>query len=227
MPKRKQASSESRQSTAPRTSKKAKQHTAPIRREVSESNSDESHRTEQLLHRGSLSPPRRQPVRTRRTKQTTTTRSVVRKILHTSETCSPKPSNSEESDILRYNPDTALYYPGTDLVIDGWFQPCRGCGAFTAGQLVAGYKEAPACQRCQDKLSSAVEGIIPPGIDAGTAVSLIDFFHGWMKIRVPLQRQQTLKDRLNVKQELITRMHEHWVNCREDARAQKCRIPCA
>lgn len=180
MPKRKQASSESRQSTAPRTSKKAKQHTAPIRREVSESNSDESHRTEQLLHRGSLSPPRRQPVRTRRTKQTTTTRSVVRKILHTSETCSPKPSNSEESDILRYNPDTALYYPGTDLVIDGWFQPCRycsqflsrpatcslwlyclakikqvaatcdvcrGCGAFTAGQLVAGYKEAPACQR--------------------------------------------------------------------------------
>ena len=181
MPKRKQACSESRQPTALRTSKKAKKHAVLVRREVSESNSDESHRTEQLLHRGPISPPRRQPVRTRRTQQTRTSRSVVRKILHPSETCSPAlSSNSEESAILRYNPDTALYYPGTDLVIDGWFQPCRyrlqvllrsatcnlrlhrltrirqvaatcdvfrGCGAFTAGQLVAGYKEAPACQR--------------------------------------------------------------------------------
>lgn len=76
-------------------------------------------------------------------------------------------------------------------------------------------------------MSSAVEGVIPDGVDAGTDVSLIDFFYGWLKIRVPLQRQQTLKDRLNVKEELIIRMHEHWVNCREDARAQNCRIPCA
>ena len=81
--------------------------------------------------------------------------------------------------------------------------------------------------RCQDKLSKAVDGIVPPETDAGTDVSLIDFFYGWMKIKVPLQRQQTLEDRLHVKHDLVGRMYEHWVNCREDARAQNCRIPCA
>lgn len=126
MPKRKQACSETRQQPGGKTTKKAKQHAAPIRHEVSEPNSDESHRTEQLLHRGSVTPPRRQPVRARRTKQIRTGRSVVRNTLQPVENCCSTRGNSEEeSDILHYNPDTALYYPGTDLVIDGWFQPCR------------------------------------------------------------------------------------------------------
>ena len=81
--------------------------------------------------------------------------------------------------------------------------------------------------RCQDKLSKAVEGAIPPGFNADVQVDTIDFFHGWLKIRVPLQRQQTVQDRQCVKQDLIVRMYEHWISCREDARAQNCRIPCA
>lgn len=126
MPKRKQTCSEGRQQPGRQSSKKAKQHTAPARRETSEPNSDESHRTEQLLHRGSVTPPRRQPVRTRKTKQIRTSRHVVRNTLQPCETsCSTLSNSEEESDILHYNPDTALYYPGTDLVIDGWFQPCR------------------------------------------------------------------------------------------------------
>ena len=179
MPKRKQTCSEGRQQPGRQTSKKSKQHTAPVRHQCCEPNSDESHRTEQLLHRGSVTPPRRQPVRTRRTKQTRTSRHVVRNTLQPSETCLTLSNSEEESDILHYNPDTALYYPGTDLVIDGWFQPCRwahnllpstlynllaaqaqgssscntsevcrGCGAFTAGRLLADHKEAPVCQRC-------------------------------------------------------------------------------
>ena len=76
-------------------------------------------------------------------------------------------------------------------------------------------------------MSKAVEGVIPPETDAGTDASLIDFFYGWMKIKVPLQRQQTFEDRLHVKHDLVGRMYEHWVSCREDARAQNCRIPCA
>lgn len=126
MPKRKHACTEDNQQARHKNSKKAKQKSLPVQQEVSEPNSDESHRTEQLLHRGSVTPPRRQPVRTRRAKQTRAGRSIVRKALEPPViSCSAHSNSEEESDIFHYNPDTALYYPGTDLVIDGWFQPCR------------------------------------------------------------------------------------------------------
>ena len=129
MPKRKHACTEDTWQVRRQIAKKAKQESLPVRQEINEPNSDESHRTEQLLHRGSVTPPRRQPVRARRAKQTKTGSSIVRKALEPPSTSCPTHSNSEEeSDIFHYNPDTALYYPGTDLVIDGWFQPCRYSG---------------------------------------------------------------------------------------------------
>ena len=82
------------------------------------------------------------------------------------------------------------------------------------------------CCRCQEKLSKAVQGM-PPYADASDAHGCIDYFYGWMKIKVPLNRQQTAADRLLVQHDLIIRMSEHWVSCREEARAQQCRVPCA
>lgn len=80
--------------------------------------------------------------------------------------------------------------------------------------------------RCQEKLTKAVEGILPhacPPDQPGP----IDYFYGWMNIRVPLKRQQSLSDRLQVRHDLLVKMADHWVQCREEARAANCRNPCA
>lgn len=143
---------------------------SPIQEE-SQTDSDESHRTEQLLHRHSVTPPQKQPTHRPSTKRDS--------FSSASSACTTSPdlaylgsaSSEVESDVLQYSADTAVYYPGTDLVIDGWFQPCRsalaatvcnackrnmyqakvlcnrGCGAFTAGQVEVGSKVAPLCQR--------------------------------------------------------------------------------
>ena len=68
---------------------------------------------------------------------------------------------------------------------------------------------------------------MPPYEGASDAHGCTDYFYGWMKIKVPLNRQQTAADRLLVQHDLIIRMSEHWVSCREEARAQQCRVPCA
>ncbi|DBA75547.1 hypothetical protein WJX79_007813 [Trebouxia sp. C0005] len=227
MSKRRQSCSSEDLQAGFQCSKKAKSQASAVGQEPAEPNSDESHRTEQLLHRDSVTPPQRRPVRKRRANQTkSATRGSSKAAPPPLLFCPTQTTSEESSDILHYNPDTALYYPGTDLVIDGWFQPCRGCGAFTAGRLTAASKVAPVCQRCQEKLSKAVQGV-PPYEHATAREGCIDYFYGWMKIKVPLKRQQTAADRLVVQHDLIVRMSEHWVSCREEARAQNCRIPCA
>lgn len=107
-------------------SKKARSQASAVEQQPAEPNSDESHRTEQLLHRDSVTPPQRRPVRKRRANQTkAATRGSKKAPPPPLIFCPAQNTSEEESDILHYNPDTALYYPGTDLVIDGWFQPCR------------------------------------------------------------------------------------------------------
>ena len=126
MAKRKHACTEDKHQPKRSACKQAKRQKATEKQESSELNSDESHRTEQLLHRGSVTPPRRQPLRGLKTNQVRVSRNVIRKALPSPTVRRPAYSTSEEeADILHYSPDTALYYPGTDLVIDGWFQPCR------------------------------------------------------------------------------------------------------
>ena len=130
MPKRRQSYAGDQQHGDLQSSKKVKPQAPVVSPELAEPNSDESHRTEQLLHRESVTPPQRQPVRKRRAKQTVCGGPSTRKATPPPLTFGPAQTNSEEeSDILHYNPDTALYYPGTDLVIDGWFQPCRCFGS--------------------------------------------------------------------------------------------------
>ena len=126
MPKRKQDCFDNDHQSQSQCSKKRKSQSPGFTQELSEPNSDESHRTEQLLHRESVTPPRRRPLRKRRAKQNFSSRKTSRKAPPPPKaSCRLQTNNEEESDILHYNPDTALYYPGTDLVIDGWFQPCR------------------------------------------------------------------------------------------------------
>ena len=81
-------------------------------------------------------------------------------------------------------------------------------------------------RRCQQKLNKAVEGITPYDCDSPSDFD-IDYFYGWMNIRVPLKRQQSVADRQLVQHDLIIRMSDHWVACREEARAQNCSVPCA
>lgn len=80
--------------------------------------------------------------------------------------------------------------------------------------------------RCQEKLTKAVEGALPHTCNSGQE-GPIDYFYGWMSIRVPLGRQQSLPDRLQVRHDLLAKMSDHWVRCREEARAANCRVPCA
>ncbi len=128
MPKRKHSLSDDEHQPDPHYSKKKDSQPSVSRQEHAEPNSDESHRTEQLLHRESVTPPQRRPLRKRRPKQKPSSKRINKKAAPPPLTCCRTQTNSEEeSDILHYNPDTALYYPGTDLVIDGWFQPCRYC----------------------------------------------------------------------------------------------------
>ena len=126
MSKRRQSFSSDDLRTGFQCSKKSRSQPSAVEQEPAEPNSDESHRTEQLLHRDSVTPPQRRPVRKRRANQTkVATRGSNKAPPPPLIFCSTPSTSEEESDILHYNPDTALYYPGTDLVIDGWFQPCR------------------------------------------------------------------------------------------------------
>ena len=126
MSKRRQSCSSEDLQAGFQCSKKAKSQASAAGQEPAEPNSDESHRTEQLLHRDSVTPPQRRPVRKRRANQTkSATRGSSKAAPPPLLFCPTQTTSEESSDILHYNPDTALYYPGTDLVIDGWFQPCR------------------------------------------------------------------------------------------------------
>lgn len=126
MSKRRQSFSSDDLQTGFQCTKKSRSQASAVEQEPAEPNSDESHRTEQLLHRDSVTPPQRRPVRKRRGNQTkVATRGPNKAPPPPLIFCPTQTTSEEESDILHYNPETALYYPGTDLVIDGWFQPCR------------------------------------------------------------------------------------------------------
>jgi len=59
------------------------------------------------------------------------------------------------------------YFEGTHVPVDGWFQSCRGCGAWTGEtQYQADGIELPMCRRCQAKSrgSSASSGASSRGM---------------------------------------------------------------
>lgn len=108
-----------------RAAKRAKAQLESCKEETSDRESNESQHTEQLLHRGSVTPPQKQPVRRQSRKRSSFSSSSTGVCSVSDRSCQASANSGVKSDALQYDADDALYYPGTDLVIDGWFQPCR------------------------------------------------------------------------------------------------------
>lgn len=117
--------SQPEQATSPPVKKTFTRKSGSPVQQSSQADSDESHRTEQLLHRHSVTPPQKQPQRRQSSKRDSFSSASSACTTSPDLGCLGSATSEAESDILQYSSDTALYYPGTDLVIDGWFQPCR------------------------------------------------------------------------------------------------------
>lgn len=124
MPKRKWACQTECSGDLPVKRRSKRDAISPVQQRL-QGDSDESHRTEQALHRHSVTPPQKQPTRRQSNKRDSFSSASSACTTSPDFACFGGASSDAESETLQYDADTALYYPGTDLVIDGWFQPCR------------------------------------------------------------------------------------------------------